>query len=287
MKFAWVHGHRGEFEVEVMCRALGVSRSGFHAWKGRPAGRRSRRRQELVGQIRRVHARALGVYGSPRVAAELKESGVSVCENTVAKYMRQERIAAKTHRRFRAPRTTDSDHGQPVADNLLRREFASEAPDTRWCGDITYVPTAEGWLYLAVVLDLCSRKVVGWAMADHLRAQLCLDALAMAVDRRRPGPGLLHHSDRGVQYASAAYRSFQARHGMTASMSRRGDCYDNAAAESFFGTLKRELVHHERYETRDQARSSIFQYIEAFYNRRRRHSAIGYVSPDAFEAAFN
>ena len=211
---------------------------------------------------------------------------MKVSEDTVAKYMRQAGIAARSRRRFRV-RTTDSGHDNPVADNVLARQFAAPAPDATWCCDITYVPTGEGWLYLAAVLDLCSRRVVGWAMADHLRAELCLDALSMAVERRRPGPGLLHHSDRGVQYACDAYRALLARHGMTASMSRRGDCHDNAVMESFFGTLKTELVHHERYATREQARRSIFEYVEVFYNRRRRHSAIGYVSPDQFEAAFN
>ena len=286
MRFAWIERHRGQFEVEVMCDAMGVTKGGFYAWRARPGGRRRQRREQLVGRIRTAHADSRGTYGSPRVTVELKGSGVTVCENTVAKYMRQERIVAKTHRRFRV-RTTDARHDNPVAPNVLDRRFAAPAPNAKWCCDVTYVPTGEGWLYLAAVLDLCSRKVVGWAMADHLRAGLCLDALSMAVGRRRPGPGLLHHSDRGVQYASGAYRAFLERHGMTASMSRTGNCYDNAVVESFFGTLKSELVYHEHYATREQARLSIFEYVEVFYNRRRRHSAIGYVSPDQFEAAFN
>ena len=269
-----------------MCKALDVAKSGFYAWKARPAGERQQRRRQLVEQIRTAHAGSRGTYGSPRVTVELKESGVDVCENTVAKYMRQAGIVSKTRRRFRV-RTTDARHENPIAPNVLDRHFEADRPDRKWVCDITFVPTGQGWLYLAAVLDLCSRRVVGWAMADHLRAELCLDALGMAVERRRPGPGLLHHSDRGVQYASEAYRAFLKRHGMTASMSRSGNCYDNAVMESFFGTLKTELVHHERYATREQARSSIFEYVEVFYNRRRRHSAIGYVSPDTFEAALN
>ncbi len=286
MRFDWIDRHRVQFEVEVMCKALDVAKSGFYAWKARPAGERQQRRRQLVEQIRTAHAGSRGTYGSPRVTVELKESGVDVCENTVAKYMRQAGIVSKTRRRFRV-RTTDARHENPIAPNVLDRHFEADRPDRKWVCDITFVPTGQGWLYLAAVLDLCSRRVVGWAMADHLRAELCLDALGMAVERRRPGPGLLHHSDRGVQYASEAYRAFLKRHGMTASMSRSGNCYDNAVMESFFGTLKTELVHHERYATREQTRSSIFEYVEVFYNRRRRHSAIGYVSPDTFEAALN
>ena len=209
-----------------------------------------------------------------------------VCQNTVAKYMRQEGLKSKVKRPFRV-RTTDSNHGHPVAMNLLDRTFSAQAPDRKWCVDITYVPTGEGWLYLAAVIDLFSRKIVGWEMADHLRAELCVNALSMAIERRRPDPGLLHHSDRGVQYACEAYRSLLDRYGIEPSMSRTGDCYDNAAMESFFSTLKRELIYHEKYQTRDEARLSIFEYIEVFYNRKRRHSAIGYQSPEPFEASRN
>ena len=271
------------------CRTLGVSRSGYYAWLDRPASGRSRRREELVGKIRQAHAAGRQLYGSPRVHAELKGSGVKVCQNTVAKYMRQEGIAARTHRRFRV-RTTDSRHGHPVADNVLSRDFAAARPDERWATDITYVPTDEGWLYLAAVIDLCSRRIVGWSMSADAKATLCLDALDMAVLRRRPGPGVVHHSDRGVQYCCDAYRRRLGELSFVASMSRAGDCYDNAAMESFWGTLKRELVYQQpggRFATRAEARRMIFEYVEVFYNRRRRHSAIGYLSPEQFEASLN
>ena len=216
----------------------------------------------------------------------MKAQGERVCENTVAKIMRQQGLRAKGKRRF-VPRTTDSAHAEPVAANVLDRQFTAESPNRRRVADITYVPTDEGWLYLAGVLDLFSRKIVGWSMTDHLGWDLAGEALDMGLLRRQPSPGRLHHSDRGVQYASEAYRELLAGHGIVVSMSRVGDCYDNAAMESFWATLKTELVHHERYATRDEARRSIFEYIEVFYNRQRLHSSLGYVSPEAFEAAPN
>lgn len=286
MRFAFVQDHLTEFDVTCMCEVLGVSRSGFYAWRSRPAGIKTLAREALVRQIRQVHVRSRGTYGSPRVHAELAERGVAACVNTVAKYMRQAGIGSKVTRRFRV-RTTDSGHGLAVAPNRLDRCFRAKAPDRTWCTDITYVPTAEGFLYVAAVIDVCSRRIVGWAMDDHLRAELCVAALSMAIARRGPDKGLLHHSDRGVQYACAAYRRVLEANGIEASMSGRGDCYDNALMESFWGTLKRELTHHERYATRADAKRSIFEYIEVFYNRQRRHSAIGYVSPEQFEASLN
>jgi putative transposase len=286
MRFAWIQRHADRFPIKVLCEVLQVTKSGFYAWKKRPMSERQQRREQLVEQICQTHEKSRRIYGSPRVTAQLKASGVMVCENTVARYMREEGLASKVKRRFRVT-TTDSNHDYPVAMNVLDRSFQAEAPDRKWCVDITYVPTAEGWLYLAAVIDLCSRMIVGWAMADHLRAELCLDALSMAIQNRRPGPGLLHHSDRGVQYACEAYRSFVDCQQMQVSMSRTGNCYDNAVMESFFGTLKTELIYHENYPTRAQARLSIFEYIEVFYNRQRRHSAIGYMSPEAFEARLN
>jgi putative transposase len=289
VRFGWIEGRRDDYPLAVMCDALGVTRAGYYAWRKRrqsPPGERRRRREELLGQIREAHHESRCTYGSPRVYHALKAEGVACCENTVAKLMKEEGIRSKVKRRFRV-RTTDSAHEHPAADNLLDRDFAAEAPGLKWASDITFIPTAEGWLYLAVVLDLCSRKVVGWAMADHLRSGLCLDALGMALGRRRPAEGLVHHSDRGVQYACGEYRDLLRSQGITCSMSRRGDCYDNAAVESFFKTLKVELVYHEHYATREQARRSVFEYVEVFYNRKRLHSSLGYVSPERFEAAMN
>jgi transposase InsO family protein len=272
-----------------MCDILDVTRGGYYRHVDRPASASAVRRAWLLEQIRIAHADSRGLYGSPRVTAELKELGVAVGENTVARLMRQHQIRSKVEARFR-PRTTDSNHPNPVAPNLLDRDFAAELPDRKWCCDITYIATGEGTLYLAAVLDLCSRRIVGWAMADHLKATLCLDAIDMAVLQRRPAPGLIHHSDRGVQYACDAYRDRLDRHGVTASMSRVGDCYDNAAMESFWGTLKQELLYQQpqgRFHTRDEATRMIFEYIEVYYNRQRRHSAIGFVSPDTFEMSLN
>ena len=278
--------HRRRYPVGLTCRLLGVSRAGFYAWLKRPVPAGRRRRGELSARVRAAHADSRGTYGSPRVHAALRAEGVKVCENTVARLMREEGVRSKVARRFRAS-TTDSSHPHPVAPNVLGRDFSADAPDRKWACDVTYVATGEGWLYLAVVLDLCSRKVVGWSMAGHLRAGLCLDALGMALARRSPGPGLVHHSDRGVQYACGEYRRLLEGSGIAPSMSRRGDCYDNAAVESFFKTLKAELVHDERYATHEEARVSIFEYIECWYNRRRLHSALGYRSPEAFEAELN
>ncbi len=286
MKFAFIKEHLPEFPVEVSCEVLGVSRSGYYAWLDRPASARDTRREELAGKVKQVHRENRGVYGSPRVCRALKAGGESACENTVAKVMRSHGIRARARRKF-VPRTTDSSHDRPVAGNLLGRDFAAGLPDRKWAADITYVPTAEGWLYLAAVVDLCSRKVVGWGMAEHVRTDLVADALKMAIARRRPGRGLLHHSDRGSQYASEDYRHLLSRHGIACSMSGRGDCWDNAAMESFFATLKTELVNHERYETREEARASVFEYIEVFYNRKRLHSSLGYLSPEQFEAGLN
>jgi putative transposase len=269
-----------------MCQVLNVSRSGYYAWANRaPAGRRVRREQ-LIEQIRQAHQESDGTYGSPRIHAELVEQNTKVCLNTVAKLMKQARIRSVMHRQF-VVKTTDSRHDLPVAPNLLDREFQADLPNRKWCCDITYVRTGEGFLYLAGVMDLCSRKVVGWSMAEHLRTELCLDALDMALKSRRPGSHLIHHSDRGVQYASVDYQQLLRSHDIRLSMSRAGDCYDNAAMESFWGTLKTELVYRREYQTREQAKQSIFKYIECWYNRRRRHSAIGYQSPEQFEAGLN
>jgi transposase InsO family protein len=289
--FAWIKERAADkscdWPLSVMCEVLNVSRSGYYAWRDRKPGARREQRMKWAQQVKDAHEVAgRFAYGSPRVTAELKARGVAISENTVAKLMRQQGLAAKVKRRY-VPRTTDSSHDCPVAPNRLDRDFTAAAPNTRWTGDITYVATGEGWLYLAVVLDLYSRRVVGWSMRPHLRAELACEALTMAVRSRRPGPGLLHHSDRGVQYASEAYRRLLSDAKAQASMSRPGNCYDNAVTESFFSSLKTELVNHERYATHEEARRSLFEWIEVFYNRQRRHSSLGYLSPDAFEAKLN
>jgi transposase InsO family protein len=278
--------HQADFPVAEMGRVLGVRASGFHAWQQREPGVRQQWRTALAVEIKAVHVRFRGVYGSPRIQRELRVQATAVCENTVAAIMRQLGLRSKRVRKF-VPSTTDSKHAHPIAANALDREFHAERPNQKWVTDITYIETDEGWLYVAAVLDLYSRKIVGWSMAEHLRAELVLDALSMALARRRPGAGLLHHSDRGVQYACGAYRERLEENGIECSMSRTGNCYDNAVMESFWSTLKTELVYHENYATREQARHSIFEYMEVFYNRIRMHSSIGYVSPEAFEAALN
>jgi transposase InsO family protein len=241
VRFQWIDEHRVGFPVQIMCRVLAVSPSGYYAWRDRPQSPRRRRQEELAVRIKAVHASHRGVYGSPRVHRVLLAQGQRVCQNTVAKIMRQEQVRARVRRTF-LPQTTDSRHGHAAANNRLDRDFAADRPDRKWVADITYVPTDQGWLYLAAVMDLCSRKIVGWSMNDHLKADLVSDALEMALARRSPSPGLLHHSDRGVQYACDEYQSLLAANRIECSMSRKGNCWDNAAMESFFATLKTELV---------------------------------------------
>jgi transposase InsO family protein len=281
----FMRDHVADFPVSVMCEVLGVSRSGYYAWASRAESARAAADRALAAEIRAAHTASRGRYGSPRVHAELRARGRRVGRKRVARLMRGMGLAARRRRRFR--RTTDSRHSFPIAPNLLGRNFTAAAPDRVWLADLTYIWTAEGWLYLAVVLDLCTRRVVGWAMADHLGHELALAALDMAIARQRPAPGLVHHADRGVQYAAHGYRARLLAHGMLCSMSRKGDCWDNAPMESFFATLKRELVEEADYQTRNQARADVFQYIEGFYNRRRLHSALGYLTPGQKAAAFH
>ena len=254
MKFAFIAGEKAAFPVTVLCRTLAVSRAGFYAAQARPPAARARADAQLAVEIAAIHGESRQRYGSPRVHAELRARGQGVSRKRVARLMRHRGLAARRRRRFRV--TTDSRHAFPVAANVLARQFAAPAPDTVWVTDITYIPTGEGWLYLAVILDLCSRGIVGWAMSERITRQLPLDALGMALGRRRPSPGLLHHSDRGSQYASGDYQTHLARHGFVGSMSRRGDCWDNAVAESFFATLKVELVHDALWPTRAAARGA-------------------------------
>jgi putative transposase len=279
-KFAFVMAERANHAVARLCRAIGASVSGFYAWlRAIPAGQsRAEAEAELRGHIGRIFTARGRIYGSPRVHAELRREGRPHSRRRVARLMRERGLAARRGRR-RTPRTTDSRHDLPVAPNLLGRRFAADRPDAVWLADVSYIPTDEGWLYLAALEDLATREVVGWSMADHLRAGLCVDALVMALQRCQPPRGLIHHSDRGVQYAAEPYRRVLERHGITQSMSRKGNCLDNAPMESFFASLKTEHVHHVRFRTRAEAKAAVFDYVEVFYNRQRLHSALGYRTP--------
>jgi transposase InsO family protein len=284
VKYAAIQAHRTEFPISLMCRVLGVSRSGFYAAQQYGPRERDRSDQKLLVEIRSIHRRSKRRYGSPRVHAELKAKGVHCGRKRVERLMREDGLRARKKRRFRA--TTDSTHAHPIAPNHLARHFEVEAVEDVnqvWVADLTYVPTREGWLYLAAVLDLKSRSVVGWAMKDTLEASLATDALTMALWRRRPGRGLMHHSDRGVQYASGDYQEILRAQGITCSMSRKGDCWDNAVAESFFATLEWELIEGSDWHTHEEARRALFDYIEVWYNRQRRHSSLGYRSPAEYE----
>ncbi len=281
MRYGFIEEHRSMWRLPVMCRVLAVSKSGYFAWRdGRDGPRRSQDRALSV-QIQAIHQQSRQTYGSPRIHHELKTLGHAVGKKRVERLMKTAGIAVLPLRRHVT--TTDSNHDQPIAPNLLEQDFSAAAPNQRWVTDITYVPTAEGWLYVAAIMDLYSRRIVGWAMAATMHRDLVLRALDMAVADRRPGEGLIHHSDRGSQYASDDYRRAQAAYGMIASMSRRACCYDNAAAESFWHTLKNELIHRRHFQTRAEAQQAIFEYIEVFYNRIRRHTSIGNVSPVDFE----
>ncbi len=281
MKYACIDRRRRRYPVCMMCGLLNVSRSGYYAWRARPESPRAKLDRALMSKIRRVHAKSNGVYGSPRVHAELVAAGVCVGRHKVARLMRLERLRGCPKRRFRV--TTQRDPSHPVAKNLLKRNFSTDAPNQRWASDITYISTHEGWLYLAVVMDLYSRRIVGWSMSRWMSRRIVLAALRMAIDARQPEGTLIHHSDRGAQYTSDDFRNALSRHGIECSMSSSGNCYDNAAVESFFGLLKRERVNRVRYTTRDEARAVVFDYIEVFYNRKRRHGYLGNISPADFE----
>jgi len=283
MRYAFIQQQRAKLPVRTMCRLLEVQASGYYAWTSRSPCEREARKLQLIESIRLVHQRSGGSYGSPRVHQALRKQGVICSRKQVEKLMQQEQIHSTRHRRFRI-RTTDSNHEHPLAANLLDRQFEQESINQAWASDITYVATDEGWLYVASVMDLCSRRIIGWSTADHLRAELATEALSKAIGARCPTEQLLHHSDRGVQYACVEYQEILARHGITCSMSRSGNCYDNAMMESFFKTFKVELVYQEHYTTREEARKSIHPYIEVFYNRQRLHSSLGYRSPAEYEA---
>ncbi len=281
MKFRFVEEHRERFRIRKMCEVLKVSRSGFYAWLHRQPSCRERENEAIAVQVREVHRRSHETYGSPRIYAELREEGKGWGRHRVARIMREEGLRARCARRFRW--IANKREELPASPDLLRRKFTASAPNRVWVGDFTIIRTGEGWLYLAMLLDLFSRKIVGWATSASPRQELALEALQMAIEQRRPRPGLIHHSDRGGQYSSAEYQNLLDRHGIRCSMSRAGNCLDNAVAESFFHTLKTEWIYHAHYKTRKEARLAIFEYIEGFYNTERRHSSLDYQSPEEYE----
>jgi transposase InsO family protein len=281
MSFALIDGAKAEFPVHRLCRALGVSQSGYFAWKGRPASRRQHEDMVLLAHVRSAFALSNGTYGSPRMTRELRDDGLAVGRRRTARLMRENGLRARQRRRFK--RTTDSHHAWPVAPNLLDQDFTAAGPDEKWGADISYIWTKEGWLYLAVVIDLFARRVVGWSTSDRLHRDLALAALRKALVMRRPPAGLIHHSDRGSQFCSMDYQAELKAHGILISMSGRGNCFDNAMVETFFKTLKSELVWRTVFETRADAAASIGRYIDGSYNPVRRHSALDFTSPAQFE----
>ena len=284
MTYRFIQRHGQAYSVGRMCMLLNICRSSYYAWKKRKPSRRTQENQALIEHIRRIHKLSRKTYGSPRVHAQLRKQGWTCSRKRIARLMRQDGLQGR--RKYRKVTTTDSKHNFPIAPNVLNREFRAAKPNEKWVADITYIPTEEGWLYLAGVLDLFSRKIVGWEMSAQINADLVENALRMALYQRQPGANLLHHSDRGSQYASYSIRNILAANHIQVSMSNKADCYDNAVMESFFGTLKNEWVHHQKYQTRYQARTDIFGYIEGFYNTVRLHSTLGYLSPVEFEAKF-
>ncbi len=286
MKYAWIREHRDSFPVAVLCDALEVSASGYYAWLDRPPSPRAQRHDQIQAAVQQLHAESHGIYGSHKIARELEERPEleSACRNTVAQAMRELGLQSRISRAF-TPTTTQADPTKQPAPNRLAQDFTAEAPNRKWVTDITYLPTAEGWVYLAVVLDLFSRKVVGWALSNSLATELVSAALRQAVETRRPtGQHLLHHSDRGCQYTSDAYQQTLRTLGIQCSMSRTGCCYDNAVMERFFWSLKHEWTNHERFRNLEDAHLSVFRYIETFYNSQRLHQTLGYLSPNQFEA---
>ena len=284
--FIQTHLHEGRFSLAGLCRTMRVSISGYHAWFRRldaPENSRSQQEKQLLVRIKSAHQESDGTYGSPRIFRDLREEGFKISRKRIERIMRKHRICGQPLKRFKV--TTDSKHDLPVAENLLDQNFEVEAPNTRWSGDITYIWTGQGWLYLAVILDLWSRRVVGWSMQAHLERALVLEALDAAIRQRQPHPSnrLICHSDRGSQYASGDYQTILRDNGIACSMSRKGNCYDNAPVESFFASLKRELIYRRRFASREDARTAVFAWIESWYNRKRRHSALGYLSPEQFE----
>ena len=282
MKYEFIETYRSTFSVEKMCQTLDVSRSGYYCWRRAPKSDRAQANIKLLKKIKETYKRFQGVYGSPRITQELREAGVECSENRVARLMRENEIAAKTKRKFKV--TTNSGHNLPVVPNLVNQEFTAAAPNQLWLSDITYIWTREGWLYLAAILDVFSRQIVGWSMNKRMTKELVLNALKQALGRRSITSELIFHSDRGSQYAAHEVRELLEQHGIKQSMSKKGDCYDNAMMESFISSLKRELIYpFPAFENRSEAKSSVFYYIEIFYNKIRRHSGIGNIAPAQFE----
>ena len=281
MRYRSIDRRRGLYSVRMMCRLLRVSRSGYYAWRTRPESERDKTERHLTRVIQRVHADSKGTYGSPRIRAELKSQGFDYGRHKVARLMHLAGLKGCPKRRYKV--TTQSDSSHPVASNLLKQDFTTASADQRWASDTTYIATQQGWLYLAVVIDLYSRRIVGWSMDRWNSRRLVMDALSMALGSRDPQPNMFHHSDRGAQYTSDDFRNELKRNGIQCSMSARANCYDNDVVESFFGLLKRECVNRIRFRTRDEARAVVFEYIEVFYNRKRRHGYLGHVSPEEFE----
>lgn len=284
MKYAWIASYRHCYPLQAMCCQLGVSTSGYANWKKNDGSKKWPSDEQLLALIRIIHAESRQTYGSPRITAELKARGIPVSKDRVRRLMKEYGIRARHKRKFKA--TTNSNHKLPVAPNLLNQDFTTSAPDQTWVADITYIPTQEGWLYLATVMDVYTRMIVGWAMDKRMTRELVINALHMAYWRRKPRAGLIHHSDRGGQYCSADYQDLLKKYGMQVSMSRKGNCWDNAVMESFYNSLKNERVFHENYLTRQEAKDDLVDYIEVFYNRKRRHSGLGYRSPAQHYAAW-
>jgi transposase InsO family protein len=283
VRYEFIEAHEGVFRISTMCKVLRVSRSGYYEWRGRAPSSRALANAQLLERIRQVHRDSRENYGERKTWAALRAQGVPCGRHRVARLRRLDGLIARRVRRFR--QAYASRHNNPAAPNRLARDFTAAQPDQVWVSDITFVPTRRGWLYVAVIVDLFARRIVGWAMSQRIDQRLVLDALQMAIQQRRPQAGLIIHSDQGQQYAGSAYRAVLQRHGLVQSMSRKGNCLDNAVAESFFSNLKNELIHHVVFDNRDEARTAVFDYMEVFYNRRRLHQSLGYLSPVDFERA--
>jgi putative transposase len=284
VRYAWIRQHQKDYPVQRMCRVLDVSDSGYYDWRDRPPSERQQRHQQIAQAAARAYFESHRIYGYRKVHQDLRSAGVPCGEDMVRQVMRENGLHSRIRRKYIT--TTDSDHAEPVADNILNRDFLADRPNEKWVADITYIATAEGWLYLAAVMDLFSRRIVGWATSETIDAALAASALKRAVEQRFPESGLLHHSDRGVQYASEKYQAILKECQIVCSMSRKGNCWDNAVMENFFGSLKNEWILEQVFPTRQAAKESLFKYIEVFYNHQRRHASLGYVSPAAYEEQY-